>query len=189
MFGGTTTDVGLLLANGFPRQQAAYSDLAGVRTNFSCPHVKSIGLGGGSIIRKRSYHVGTTTVGPDSVGYKITEKAIVFGVDVLKATDAAVSSHSDTKIGNPALIQGKLSSGEVGQVQAIIKQKLDKVIDMMKTSPEDVPVLLVGGGAIIAPDELKRRPQSPQASLVRRQRCCRHGPVHRGKVSFQAPGT
>lgn len=27
--GGTTTDVGLLLANGFPRQQAAYSDLAG----------------------------------------------------------------------------------------------------------------------------------------------------------------
>lgn len=29
--GGTTTDVGLLLPNGFPRQQAAYSDLAGVR--------------------------------------------------------------------------------------------------------------------------------------------------------------
>jgi N-methylhydantoinase A/oxoprolinase/acetone carboxylase beta subunit len=35
--GGTTTDVGLLLANGFPMQQAAYSDLAGVRMNFSCP--------------------------------------------------------------------------------------------------------------------------------------------------------
>ena len=29
--GGTTTDVGLLLENGFPRQQAAYSELAGVR--------------------------------------------------------------------------------------------------------------------------------------------------------------
>lgn len=29
--GGTTTDVGLLLPNGFPRQQAAYSELAGVR--------------------------------------------------------------------------------------------------------------------------------------------------------------
>lgn len=29
--GGTTTDVGLLLPNGFPRQQAAYSDFSGVR--------------------------------------------------------------------------------------------------------------------------------------------------------------
>lgn len=29
--GGTTTDVGLLLPSGFPRQQAAYSELAGVR--------------------------------------------------------------------------------------------------------------------------------------------------------------
>lgn len=38
--GGTTTDVGLLLANGFPRQQAAYSELSGVRMNFSCPDVK-----------------------------------------------------------------------------------------------------------------------------------------------------
>jgi N-methylhydantoinase A/oxoprolinase/acetone carboxylase beta subunit len=32
--GGTTTDVGLLLANGFPRQQAAYSELSGIRMNF-----------------------------------------------------------------------------------------------------------------------------------------------------------
>lgn len=152
--GGTTTDVGLLLANGFPRQQAAYSDLAGVRMNFSCPDVKSIGLGGGSIIRKGKA-AGMTTVGPDSVGYKITEKAIVFGGDVLTTTDATVANYSDTNIGNPELIRGKLSSDELAEVQAVIKQKLEKVIDMMKTSPEDLPVLLVGGGAVIAPNELK----------------------------------
>jgi N-methylhydantoinase A/oxoprolinase/acetone carboxylase beta subunit len=35
--GGTTTDVGLLLANGFPRQAAAFSEVSGVRTNFSYP--------------------------------------------------------------------------------------------------------------------------------------------------------
>lgn len=152
--GGTTTDVGLLLANGFPRQQAAYSDLAGVRMNFSCPDVKSIGLGGGSIIRKGAGAV-MTTVGPDSVGYKITEKAIVFGGDVLTTTDATVANYSDINIGNPELIRGKLSRDELAEVQAVIKQKLEKVIDMMKTSPEDLPVLLVGGGAVIAPDELK----------------------------------
>lgn len=152
--GGTTTDVGLLLANGFPRQQAAYSDLAGVRMNFSCPDVKSIGLGGGSIVRKGPGAV-KTTVGPDSVGYKITEKAIVFGGDVLTTTDATVAYHSDMHIGNPELIKGKLSGEELEEVQAVIKQKLEKVIDMMKTSPEDLPVLLVGGGAVISPDELK----------------------------------
>lgn len=152
--GGTTTDVGLLLANGFPRQQAAYSELAGVRMNFSCPDIKSIGLGGGSIIRK-SAEAGRTTVGPDSVGYKLTEEAVVFGGSVLTTTDATVLSNVDVKIGNPDLVQGQLTDNELIETQAIIRQKLEKVIDMMKTSPEDLPVLLVGGGAVIAPVELK----------------------------------
>lgn len=152
--GGTTTDIGLLLANGFPRQQAAYSELAGVRMNFSCPDIKSIGLGGGSIIRKGASGR-PTTVGPDSVGYKLTEEAVVFGGSVLTTTDATVLARPDVKIGNPSLVQGKLTGDELSETSAIIKQKLEKVIDMMKTSPEDLPVLLVGGGAVISPDELK----------------------------------
>ncbi|KAH7634576.1 hypothetical protein B0T09DRAFT_256167 [Sordaria sp. MPI-SDFR-AT-0083] len=75
--GGTTTDVGLLLPNGFPRQQAAYSELAGVRME------------------------------------------------------------------------------ETRQFKAIVKSKIEKIIDNMKTSPEDLPVILVGGGAVIAPDQLQ----------------------------------
>lgn len=152
--GGTTTDVGLLLANGFPRQQAAYSELAGVRMNFSCPDIKSIGLGGGSIIRKGA-NGRPTTVGPDSVGYKLTEEAVVFGGSVLTTTDATVLARPEVKIGNSSLVQGKLTGDELNETTAIIKQKLEKVIDMMKTSPEDLPVLLVGGGAVISPDELK----------------------------------
>lgn len=152
--GGTTTDVGLLLANGFPRQQAAYSELAGVRMNFSCPDIKSIGLGGGSIIRKGA-DGRPTTVGPDSVGYKLTEEAVVFGGGVLTTTDATVLARPDVNIGNSSLVQGKLTGDELSETTAIIKQKLEKVIDMMKTSPEDLPVLLVGGGAVISPDELK----------------------------------
>ncbi|KAJ9148462.1 DUF917-domain-containing protein [Pleurostoma richardsiae] len=149
--GGTTSDVGLLLANGFPRQQAAYSELAGVRMNFSCPDIKSIGLGGGSIIRKGD----TITVGPDSVGYKLTKEALVFGGSVLTTTDCTVLADPSLAIGNPELVKGALTPEELVQSRTVIKKKLEKVIDTMKTSPEDLPVLLVGGGAVIAPDELK----------------------------------
>ncbi|KAK1468160.1 hypothetical protein CCUS01_06662 [Colletotrichum cuscutae] len=128
--GGTTTDVGLLQANGFPRQQAAYSEFAGVRLNFSCPDVKSIGLGGGSIVRKG---VEKLTVGPDSVGYRIKTEAIVFGG--CTATDCTVlagSSSPATPIGDASLVQSALDAQGVTQFSAIVKQKLEKVIDTME---------------------------------------------------------
>ncbi|KAI0872109.1 hypothetical protein GGS24DRAFT_27983 [Hypoxylon argillaceum] len=149
--GGTTTDVGLLLANGFPRQQAAYSELAGVRMNFSCPDIKSIGLGGGSIVRDGE----PLTVGPDSVGYKLTKEALVFGGKTLTATDCTVLLDENLDIGNRQLAKGALSDKGLAEFKAVVKHKLEKIIDTMKTSPEDLPVLLVGGGAIIAPDDLK----------------------------------
>lgn len=148
--GGTTTDVGLLQANGFPRQQAAYSELAGIRMNFSCPDVKSIGLGGGSIVRKDN----DLSVGPDSVGYKLPEDAITFGGKTLTATDCTLLIHRDLDIGDPKLVQGALDETQIQDFEALIRLKLEKIVDKMKTSPEDLPVLLVGGGAIIAPDSL-----------------------------------
>ena len=70
--GGTTSDFGVL-SHGFPRESGVAVDIGGVRTNFRMPDVISIGLGGGSIVRE--HDDGTVTVGPDSVGYQITEKA------------------------------------------------------------------------------------------------------------------
>ncbi|RYO73994.1 hypothetical protein DL762_010572 [Monosporascus cannonballus] len=148
--GGTTADVGLLLANGFPRQQAAYSSLAGIRMNFSCPDIKSIALGGGSIVRGGE----PMTVGPDSVGYNLTKEAIVFGGKILTTTDCAVLGDPTLEIGNRELVRRALNYEDAAKFRNIVKQKLEKVIDTMKTSPEDLPVVLVGGGAIIAPEEL-----------------------------------
>ncbi|MEZ3488188.1 MAG: hydantoinase/oxoprolinase family protein [Lachnospiraceae bacterium] len=78
--GGTTTDFGVI-QNGLPRESSVAVTIGGVRTNFRMPDVISVGLGGGSVIRERED--GTVTVGPDSVGYEITEKAMVFGGDVM----------------------------------------------------------------------------------------------------------
>lgn len=120
--GGTTTGMGLLLASGFPRQQAAYSELAGVRMNFSCPDIKSIGVGGGSIVRRHAAEgdkPSKITVGPDSVGYKLTTQAVVFGGDVLTTTDCTVQADpANIAIGNPDLIKGRLTDDKAGRVQA-----------------------------------------------------------------------
>ncbi|KAJ0304523.1 hypothetical protein COL516b_005880 [Colletotrichum fioriniae] len=154
--GGTTTDVGLLLANGFPRQAAAYSEIAGVRTNFSYPDVKSIGLGGGSIVKKDE-RTGEITIGPQSVGYQIQTKSLVFGGDVATATDYTVLADPDTiDIGDRSLVEGISGlADDVPAFKAKVKAMLQRIVDTMKTSPKDIPVVLVGGGAVIAPDELK----------------------------------
>ncbi|KAH9879130.1 hypothetical protein J1614_002566 [Plenodomus biglobosus] len=150
--GGTTTDVGLLLANGFPRQQAAYSELSGVRMNFSYPDVKSIGLGGGSLVRRVN---GIMQVGPESVGYQLPDKALVFGGNVPTATDYIVAASSEVTIGDTERVRGKLQEIDIRDFKEETKNMLEKIIDTMKTAPEDMPVLLVGGGAVVAPDELR----------------------------------
>ncbi|EEP81166.1 predicted protein [Uncinocarpus reesii 1704] len=147
--GGTTSDVGVLLPSGFPRQASAYVTVAGVQINFGMPHLESIGLGGGSIVRQEGDKV---TVGPDSVGHYLSTKAKVFGGDVLTATDIAVAAGE--KIGNPELVKD-IDQATVTKAQARMKTLLENVVDLMKTSPAPLPVLLVGGGSVIAPMELQ----------------------------------
>ncbi|ORY61010.1 putative hydantoin utilization protein A [Pseudomassariella vexata] len=150
--GGTTTDVGLLLENGFPRQAAAYSEICGVRTNFSYPDVRSIGLGGGSIVAKGKD--GKLTIGPESVGYQIQEKALVFGGTVPTATDYTVLGNKELDIGDRSKLESTQLRADLADFQANVKSMLERIVDTMKTSPEDIPVVLVGGGAVIAPKTL-----------------------------------
>lgn len=152
--GGTTTDVGLLLKNGFPRQAAAYSEISGVRTNFSYPDVRSIGLGGGSIVRVADDNA-TVSIGPDSVGYQIQTKALVFGGNVATATDYTVLADAAVQIGDRARVAEAELGRHLAAFKAEVAAKIERVIDVMKTSPEDIPVVLVGGGAVIAPDALR----------------------------------
>ncbi|EEY16592.1 hydantoinase [Verticillium alfalfae VaMs.102] len=154
--GGTTSDVGALLPNGYPRLSKTYTELAGVKINLDMPSVESIGLGGGSIIRevRTATSSVTITVGPDSVGHDLTSEAMCFGGSVPTATDVAIaSSPNELLIGDPALV--KLDSTVVACAADRIKNILEALIDRIKLSPEDCTVVLVGGGAILCPPTLK----------------------------------
>ncbi|RPD65174.1 hydantoinase/oxoprolinase [Lentinus tigrinus ALCF2SS1-7] len=152
--GGTTSDVGVLLPSGFPRQAASFIEVGGVRTNFAMADVQSIGLGGGSIVRVSQTEKGSTrvTVGPESVGHNLMRDAKVFGGTVFTSTDLVVAS-GRAELGEKAKVQD-VSAEVITLGMVRIKKLLERIIDKMKTSPEDITVLLVGGGSIIAPDEL-----------------------------------
>lgn len=145
--GGTTTDIGYI-KQGFPRQSAVATDVGGVRTNFRMPDIVSIGLGGGSIIKDNG-----KKIGPDSVGYLLTEKAIVFGGETLTATDIAVARYK-LDIGDPSLIKN-IDKELLENSKAQITNLLEDSIDKMKTSSAEVPAIFVGGGTIINQEKIK----------------------------------
>jgi len=145
--GGTTTDIGVIL-HGFPRQSSQAAEIGGVRTNFRMPDVISIGLGGGSIVRQRDD--GSVTVGPDSVGYKLTKKALVFGGDTLTTTDIAVAAGM-YDLGDKSKVSN-LDPNLVKKAVSTIKAMVEDSVDAIKISSDPVPVILVGGGSIIVPE-------------------------------------
>lgn len=111
----------------------------------------SFGLGGGSRVRKDE--TGKTTVGPDSVGYRINE-SLSFGGQTLTATDIAVAAGVAPGVGNAEFVK-HLNPADVEAAQARVKTMLELALDSMKTNTQDIPAYLVGGGAILAPDSLR----------------------------------
>jgi N-methylhydantoinase A/oxoprolinase/acetone carboxylase beta subunit len=150
--GGTTSDVGMLM-NGFPRESAVAVDIGGVRTNFRMPDLLAVGLGGGSIVREEGQRIG-----PQSVGYEITTKALVFGGDTLTTTDIVVAAGL-ADIGDRARVT-HLAPKVIATALDTIHHMVDEAVDRMKTSAQPLPVILVGGGAILVSRDL------PSASRV-----------------------
>jgi N-methylhydantoinase A/oxoprolinase/acetone carboxylase beta subunit len=144
--GGTSSDVGQL-RRGFPREANSVVEIGEVRTLFRMPDLFSIGLGGGSIVTETPL-----AIGPHSVGYRLTEEALVFGGETLTATDAAVAA-GVVEIGDAtkaASVPRDLARG----VLDLARAKLEDAIDRMKTEAGDVPLIAVGGGAFLVPDRL-----------------------------------
>ncbi|WP_337002232.1 MULTISPECIES: hydantoinase/oxoprolinase family protein [unclassified Microbacterium] len=145
--GGTTTDIGVLV-DGFPRQSAHAVEIGGIRTNFRMPDVLSVGLGGGTIIRETA---AGATVGPDSVGYRLPQEGLAFGGSTLTATDIALAVGGAEIDGIAA---PEVPAGIGAAAWNAMREILEDSIDRMKPNAAPVPVILVGGGGIIAPTAL-----------------------------------
>lgn len=156
--GGTTTDIGVL-ANGFPRESSMAVDIGGARTNFRMPDILALGLGGGTRIhldpalyRADALPPDALRVGPDSVGYRLTEEAYLFGGETLTASDVAVAAGL-ANFGAPERVPAFSAAVRAG-LMARIRAILEEGVDRMKTSREGVTILAVGGGNFLVPDTL-----------------------------------
>lgn len=141
--GGTSSDVGMLV-HGFPRPAALAADVGGVRTNFRMPDVLSLGIGGGSLVRGAGASV---SVGPDSVGYRLTEEALVFAGPVTTATDLAVAA-GRAEVGDRSQVDG-LDRALVAGGLGYIEREIAEAVERIKISAERVPVIVVGGGGML----------------------------------------
>jgi len=151
--GGTTTDIGSL-RHGFPREANNVVEIGGVRTLFRMPDLLSLGLGGGTIISGAgvSGTGGSLTVGPASVGYRLTEQALVFGGDVLTVTDIAVAAGL-IDLGNRSRV-ASLPAARVEAALARVRSMIEEGVDRMKTDAGEAPLIAVGGGSFLVPPRL-----------------------------------
>jgi N-methylhydantoinase A/oxoprolinase/acetone carboxylase beta subunit len=144
--GGTTTDVGCL-RHGFPREANAVVEVGGVRTLFRMPDLLSLGLGGGTLVEPSPL-----VIGPRSVGYRLTEEALVFGGSTLTCTDLAVAAGL-LQLGDGSRV-APVPRELVTRAIRVIHDRIAEAIDRMKTDAGDVPVVAVGGGSFLVPERM-----------------------------------
>ena len=137
-----------ILIGGFPRESSTAVEIGGVRTNFRMPDLVSLAIGGGTIIGEKN---GAPTLGPGSVGYRLTTEALVFGGSVPTLTDAIAAS-GRARIGDPQqtekwrdLLLRAISASDA---------EIEEAVDRVKTSGRELPLIAVGGGSGLIPDSL-----------------------------------
>ncbi|MGZ4124989.1 MAG: hydantoinase/oxoprolinase N-terminal domain-containing protein [Actinomycetota bacterium] len=145
--GGTSTDVGVL-TGGFPRESNAGVEIGGIQTNFRMPDLVTIALGGGTRVVEDDEGL---RIGPGSVGYRLTEEALVFGGEVPTLTDAAVAN-GRASIGDRGRTAGR--EDVLARALAAAETMLADAVDRVKTSREPRPLIAVGGGSVLVPEEI-----------------------------------
>ena len=91
-------------------------------------------------------------IGPESVDYRLIEKSRVFGGDQLIATDIAVASGL-IDLGNRRALDGQDADMGLASTQTI-HHMIDEGVDHMKADSAAFPLITVGVGAFLVPDDV-----------------------------------
>jgi hypothetical protein len=142
--GGRVTAVGRLV-NGFPWESLPPNTVGGVDTNFRLPDILRIPIGGHSIARGAVTR--WTAAGPTLDGGALHE-ALCFGGSTPTLTDAAVAA-GRAVIGTTA-VPAKWA-GRLAHHLAECDRLLADAIDRLRMGADDLPLVVVGGAADIAP--------------------------------------
>ncbi|WP_396591609.1 hydantoinase/oxoprolinase N-terminal domain-containing protein [Allomuricauda sp. R78024] len=157
--GGTTSDGGVLV-NFFPRESTQAAQIGGVLTNFRMPDVVAVGIGGGTIVR---FSGNKCHLGPDSVGYRLKEKAIAFEGDTLTLSDFFLANneleieHAEESLNLIKMIEKiteKTFPEALSEVKHQIQITIEKLVDKLKTDSREIPVVACGGGSFLLPKEI-----------------------------------
>lgn len=144
--GGATTNIGVL-TNGYPRESSNSVIIGGVRTNFRMPDILAIPLAGGTIIDGK--------IGPESVGYRLSEKAISFGGDILTSTDIALNIlETDFPGSDRKKVLKKYDMDFIVKTYSQMREMWEEALDRIKTKGGDVLLITVGGGSFMIRDKL-----------------------------------
>ncbi|MEM7274241.1 MAG: hydantoinase/oxoprolinase family protein [Actinomycetota bacterium] len=147
--GGTSTDIGVLAA-GFPRESAVPVEIGGVRTNFRMPDLLAVALGGGTMVTDSGEADGVA-LGPASVGHRLTTEALCYGGSTLTLSDVANRTGRASFGTEPV---DHLDGGLADRAMAAVDDQLENGIDRVKLSRSDQPVIAVGGGSVLVPEQL-----------------------------------
>lgn len=134
--GGTTMHVGSI-KDGFPTFLSTKTDVED--SNFPMTGVQIVNFGGESIVHQSKEGI--------TVGQMFTNEALVFGGNALTATDIAVAS-GFSDLGDKEKVKD-LPQNVKDEALEDIKKKIQAAFDQAKSSDEDQPVIVVGGGGIL----------------------------------------
>jgi N-methylhydantoinase A/oxoprolinase/acetone carboxylase beta subunit len=145
--GGTSTVVGALV-NGFPRESLLPREIAGISTSLRMPELRTLPVGAGSVVHLER---DPATLGPDSVGSRMDERALVHGGDTPTLIDVAATH------GRGA--EGLLRLDEparrlLAPVMELFDDALARAIAHATTDLPLPPVVVVGPWGVVAADSI-----------------------------------
>jgi hypothetical protein len=112
------------------------------------PDLLSIAIGGGTIV---SGTAAQPLVGPQSVGYRLTTDALIYGGDTSTLTDALVAE-GRLRLGNTAVPQSELE-----RLQSALHSATESIadaIDRVTVGNALLPLIAVGGGSLLIPHDI-----------------------------------